>query len=79
MCVDEDFRGQRIATSLVRAGEKVAIKWGFNLTTLHVYEENDAALRAYERCGYKVLERPFRTPYDVVKNQRKLLMAKRVR
>ena len=79
MCVDEDFRGQRIATSLVRAGEKVAITWGFNLTTLHVYEENDAALRAYERCGYKVLDRPFRTPYDVVKNQRKLLMAKRVR
>ena len=34
----------------VRAGEKVAITWGFNLTTLHVYEENDAALRHHEQC-----------------------------
>lgn len=78
MCVDENFRGQRIAASLIRAAESVAAEWKFNLTTLHVYEENDAARRAYERCGYKVLDRPFRTPYDVVKNQRKLLMAKRI-
>ena len=33
MCVDEDFRGQRIATSLVRAGEKVAITW---LSLIHI-------------------------------------------
>ena len=56
MCVDEDFRGQRIATSLVRAGEKVAITWGFNSRRFTCTRKRRGA-SAYERCGYKVLDR----------------------
>jgi ribosomal protein S18 acetylase RimI-like enzyme len=78
MCVDASARRQGIASMLIRAGESVAREWGFNIALLHVYEKNTGAFATYERSGFKVLDRPWRTPYDVLKNQRKLLMAKRI-
>jgi ribosomal protein S18 acetylase RimI-like enzyme len=78
MTVDDDFRRQQMASSLIRAGESVAKEWGFDIALLHVYEENRGAVRVYEKAGYKTLDAPFRTPYDVLRGQTKLLMAKRI-
>jgi ribosomal protein S18 acetylase RimI-like enzyme len=78
MCVESTRRRSGIATTLIRAGESIAKEWGFNLTMLHVYENNRGAMEAYERNGFATLDRPWRTPVDVVKNQQKILMAKRI-
>ena len=78
MAVDASARRRGLATALIAGGEVIAREWGFNLLTLHVFAENVDALRVYERAGYTVLDRPFRTPLDVAKNRRKLYMAKRL-
>jgi len=78
MCVESTRRRSGIATTLIRAGESIAKEWGFNLTMLHVYENNRGAMEAYERNGFATLDRPWRTPVDVIKNQQKILMAKRI-
>jgi ribosomal protein S18 acetylase RimI-like enzyme len=78
MAVDASARRRGFATALIAGGEVIAREWGFNILTLHVFAENADALRVYERAGYTVLDRPFRTPLDVVKNRSKLYMAKRL-
>ena len=78
MAVDASARRRGFATALIAGGEVIAREWGFNLLTLHVFAENADALRVYERAGYTVLDRPFRTPLHVVKNRSKLYMAKRL-
>lgn len=76
--VERRSRGRGVGTALVRGAETLASEWGFDFVALHVFETNVAALRAYEKCGYDVVERCARTPWDVVKNQTKLLMVRRV-
>lgn len=76
--VERRSRRRGVGTALVRGAETLASEWGFDFVALHVFETNVAALRAYEKCGYDVVERCARTPWDVVKNQTKLLMVRRV-
>ena len=78
MTVDEAHRRRALASLLMRAGERVAREWGFDIALLHVYEENRGAVRAYEKAGYETIRAPFRTPYDVLRGRTKLLMAKRI-
>ena len=54
--VDPDFRGQGIGTLLLKRAEEEALQAGFAKLALNVEEEKDAAIRLYERLGYKVEE-----------------------
>lgn len=56
VCVNPDFRGQGIGTSLLEHAEKVAREAGFMKLTLNVEEEKESAIRLYERVGYRVAE-----------------------
>jgi len=56
VCVHPDFRGQGIGTLLLDHAEKVAQNVGFEKLTLNVEEEKEAAIRLYERIGYRVAE-----------------------
>jgi len=54
LCVDENFRGQKIGRGLVRCVENIAKTcWGYNRMYLHVDEENLAALNLYKSEGYR--------------------------
>ena len=54
LCVDENFRGQKIGRGLVRCVENIAKTcWGFSRIYLHVDEDNLAALNLYKSEGYR--------------------------
>jgi ribosomal protein S18 acetylase RimI-like enzyme len=56
VCVHPDFRGQGMGTLLLEHAEKIAQEAGFDKLTLNVEEEKEAAIRLYERIGYRVTE-----------------------
>lgn len=55
MAVVKECRRQGVATQLLEAVEEVAVQWNEPLICLHVEEDNDAAIRLYESCGYKIV------------------------
>lgn len=53
LCVDENLRGQGIATSLYRQVLTFAKESGCHAVTLNVWCGNDNAMAFYEKCGLK--------------------------
>ncbi len=56
VCVDSDFRGQGIGGLLLKHAEDIAREEGFSKLTLNVELEKEAAIRLYNRVGYRVAE-----------------------
>jgi len=56
VCVHSDFRGQGIGSLLLKHAEEIARSEGFLKLTLNVEEEKEAAIRLYNRLGYRVAE-----------------------
>ena len=51
---DKDDRGHGYGTAAVRSLLQFAFRdWNLNRVQLYVIEGNDAALRTYEKCGFK--------------------------
>lgn len=53
--VDVEAHGQGVGTLLSRAIEQIAREEGFRNMWLGVWEENEKAIKAYERWGYKMV------------------------
>lgn len=56
VCVNPDFRGHGIGSTLLEHAEKVARQEGFSKAALNVELEKEAAIRLYERIGYHIAE-----------------------
>ncbi len=56
LCVDEAYRGQKIATRLFDFVKEEAKRIGCYEVTLNVWEGNDSARAFYDRMGMKVKE-----------------------
>lgn len=52
VAVDRRFRGRGLAAALLGDAERVARRRGADRMSLEVREDNDAAIRLYERLGY---------------------------
>ena len=78
MCVGEAWRKKGVATSLMRAAERVSRSWGFRWVALHVYESNASAVTLYQRCGYTVVDDDCSQPMEVIQGKKRLLMTKRM-
>jgi ribosomal-protein-alanine N-acetyltransferase len=50
--VEPNYRRQGLATKLMHAVEVQALNAGCSVMTLHVFQENEGAIRFYERDGY---------------------------
>ncbi|MCC9063396.1 GNAT family N-acetyltransferase [Flavobacterium piscisymbiosum] len=55
MFVDEEFRGKGISNLLLNDLKKWILNQGINEVRLQVYDENESAVRAYEKAGFKKL------------------------
>ena len=53
MFVSPEFRGQGISGLLLTALKKWILDQGITEVRLQVYDENEAAVRAYEKAGFK--------------------------
>jgi len=53
MFVSPEFRGQGISGLLLAALKKWILDQGITEVRLQVYDENEAAVRAYEKAGFK--------------------------
>ena len=53
ICVDEEKRGQGIATALYNRVLEFARELGCHSVTLNVWCGNDGAMKFYEKCGMK--------------------------
>jgi len=53
MFVSPEFRGQGISGLLLTALKKWILDQGIKEVRLQVYDENEAAVRAYEKAGFK--------------------------
>ena len=53
IAVFEDFRGQGIATNMLKRAEAAALEKGINKLSLYVETDNPRAKRVYEHFGFK--------------------------
>lgn len=54
MAVRDDWQGKGVGTALVRAGVELADRWmGLTRLELHVYPDNEPALRLYRKFGFE--------------------------
>lgn len=53
MFVSSEFRGKGISGLLLEALKKWVLSQGITEVRLQVYDENEAAVRAYEKAGFK--------------------------
>jgi ribosomal protein S18 acetylase RimI-like enzyme len=56
IAVKPDFRGQGIAQNFIEQCERAALDQGFTTLRLEVREDNIAAIKLYEKLGYKTLK-----------------------
>lgn len=56
LAVDQTFRRQGIALTLLRSCEQVAQRWGIRELHLHVMEDNLAARALYRKAGFSVVQ-----------------------
>lgn len=56
LAVDQSFRRQGIAMTLLRSCEQVAQRWGIYELHLHVMEDNLVARALYRKAGFSVVQ-----------------------
>lgn len=56
-CIRNGYENRGYGTLLVRWTLEEAKRLGYKEVILHVYEENKAARRIYEKVGFKIIER----------------------
>ena len=64
LCVDENRRGQGIATTLYRHAVSYARELGCKFVSLNVWCGNDNALRFYEKMGMRPRSMKMETPLE---------------
>ena len=57
IAVDARHRGRGLAAALLADAERVALKRGRTRVSLEVRDDNGAAIRLYERLGYRLIGR----------------------
>ena len=55
MAVDSSCRRGGVASAMLVAAERVGREWGEGLAVLHVYQDNVAAVKLYEKQGFEVI------------------------
>ena len=57
VAVYPNFRGQGIGRTLLACARVKAIEQGLSLLSLHVFEQNEGAVRLYRRLGFEIAKR----------------------
>lgn len=57
------YRGRGVGTGLLGSVDRLAQAAGCSLASIEVFEQNQGALRLYERLGYRVVERRTVVPH----------------
>ncbi|MDD3449241.1 MAG: GNAT family N-acetyltransferase [Gammaproteobacteria bacterium] len=57
------YRGRGVGTGLLGGVDRLARAAGCSLASIEVFEQNQGALRLYERLGYRVVERRAVVPH----------------
>lgn len=52
-----EYRGQSIGTALMNTVPGSAIEAGCSLVSIEVFEQNEGALKLYQKLGYQIIER----------------------
>ena len=52
-----EYRNMSIGTGLMKMVDKLAAKAGCTLSSIEVFDQNEDALRLYQRLGYKVFDK----------------------
>jgi ribosomal protein S18 acetylase RimI-like enzyme len=55
MAVDVKRRRQGVAAAMLTAAEQVAIEWSQQLAVLHVYQDNESAVKLYKKQGFEII------------------------
>ena len=55
LCVDQQMRGNGIGSKLISLTKKKAVQEGFDTLSLVVFADNKAAIRVYQRNGFKIV------------------------
>ena len=60
------FRGRGVGTKMLSIARKQAYERGFGTLSLLVFEQNEGALRLYERNGFEVAGRAPVVPHELI-------------
>lgn len=66
MAVFEQFRGMGIGTKLLEIAEQQAKERGLSQLSLLVFEQNEGAVRLYERNGFYEIKREQMVPHELI-------------
>ncbi len=55
ICVDKEFRGQGIGTTLIELTKKKAIKEGYHSLSLVAFQDNTTGLSVYKETGFEII------------------------
>ncbi len=65
--VDPEFRGKGIARRLLHLARKQAKDRGFSTLSLHVFEQNEEAVKLYLSFGFEIIRRTPIVPHDLIR------------
>ncbi len=61
-----EFRGRGVGTEMLSIARKQAHQRGFDTLSLQVFEQNEGAVRLYERSGFEVAGRALVVPHELI-------------
>eukprot|EP00252_Welwitschia_mirabilis_P013585 TRINITY_DN2988_c0_g1_i1.p1 TRINITY_DN2988_c0_g1~~TRINITY_DN2988_c0_g1_i1.p1 ORF type:complete len:295 (+),score=43.59 TRINITY_DN2988_c0_g1_i1:507-1391(+) len=79
MAVSPCYRRKKVATTLLKACDYLALLWGFDYVALQAYEEDMVAKKLYMNAGYKVASRNPSWAATLLGRKPRVLMIKKVR
>ena len=68
------FRGRGLGTEMLSIASKQARERGFDKLSLLVFEQNEGAVRLYERNGFEVVDRAPVVPHDLIHHTGEVLL-----
>ena len=68
------FRGRGVGTKMLSMARKQAYERGFGTLSLLVFEQNEGAVRLYERNGFKVAGRAAVVPHELIQHTGDVLL-----